>query len=236
MKKMKLLALSAVLCLALGATAQAAGSSSGVVQVSQEPVKASVTDKTTGESLGETDVVPAIASGSTEVSAEEAKSALGISSDDYDSYVLDVTLQTLDEKTVDLSSGSIDVTFKIPSVTPSSKVAVLHWADGSNTPESLPATAGDGTVTATFTSFSPVQILVANESSSGDSGSGSSGSGSSGSSSSGSSSSGSSSSGSSTAPAAVSPKTAEGSELYVAAAVAVLALAGTVVFTKKARS
>ena len=231
MKKMKLLALSAVLCLALGATAQAAGSSSGVVQVSQEPVKASVTDKTTGESLGETDVVPAIASGSTEVSTEEAKSALGISSDDYDSYVLDVTLQTLDEKTVDLSSGSIDVTFKIPSVTPSSKVAVLHWADGSNTPESLPATAGDGTVTATFTSFSPVQILVANESSSGDSGSGSSGSGSSGSSSSGS-----SSSGSSTAPAAVSPKTAEGSELYVAAAVAVLALAGTVVFTKKARS
>ena len=226
MKKMKLLALSAVLCLALGATAQAAGSSSGVVQVSQEPVKASVTDKTTGESLGETDVVPAIASGSTEVSAEEAKSALGISSDDYDSYVLDVTLQTLDERTVDLNSGSIDVTFKIAGVTPSSKVAVLHWADGSSTPESLPATAGDGTVTATFTSFSPVQILVANESPSGDSGSGSSGS----------SSSGSSSSGSSTAPAAVSPKTAEGSELYVAAAVAVLALAGTVVFTKKARS
>lgn len=226
MKKMKLLALSAVLCLALGATAQAAGSSSGVVQVSQEPVKASVTDKTTGESLGETDVVPAIASGSTEVSAEEAKSALGISSDDYDSYVLDVTLQTLDERTVDLNSGSIDVTFKIAGVTPSSKVAVLHWADGSSTPESLPATAGDGTVTATFTSFSPVQILVANESPSGDSGSGSSGS----------SSSGSSSSGSSTAPAAVSPKTAEGSELYVAAAVAALALAGTVVFTKKARS
>lgn len=232
MKKMKLLALSAVLCLALGATAQAAGSSSSGAQVSREPVTVSVKDST-GTELGALPVYVDYAESSTGVSAEEAKSYLGISSDDYETYQWDLNLKTVDgNQEVFLSEGSsINVNFSIPSVTPSSKVAVLHWADGSNTPESLPATAGDGTVTATFTSFSPVQILVANESSSGDSGSGSSGSGSSGSSSSGS-----SSSGSSTAPAAVSPKTAEGSELYVAAAVAVLALAGTVVFTKKARS
>ena len=241
MKKMKLAALSAVLCLVLGATAQAAGSSSNGVQVSQTPQAAVVTlpDGTQAEA----EVVPVVAeTAQAPVSAETAKEALGISGDNYNSYMLDVSLKTVNDEAVKLANGSISVTFRIAGVTAASKVVVLHWAEGSAEPEKLSASAGDGTVTATFTSFSPVQILVeaqseSNENNGSDSGSSDSGSSDSGSSSSGSSSSGSSSSASAAeSTAKVSPKTAESLMIYGVEALAVLALAGAVILRKKARA
>ena len=238
MKRMKLAALTALLCLVVGTTAQAEGSAPSAVQVS--PGSAAVTVvKADGTEVPDAQPDPVIAPGTGEaVAAETAESALGVGSGtEYASYEFDVYL-TLDGERVDLKDGeSISLTFSVPGVTASSKVAVFHWADGSAEPEKLAASAGEGTVTATFTSFSPVQIVVVNEPDQQkepdtDSNSGSS--------SSGSSSSSSSSSGSSApaapAPAAVSPKTAEGVDLYVAAAVAAAALAGFVICTKKSRA
>ncbi len=235
MKRMKLAALTALLCLVVGTTAQAEGSAPSAVQVSQGSAAVTVV-KADGTVVEDAQPVPVMAAGTGEaVAAETAESALGVESGTvYASYEFDVSL-TLDGEQVDLQEGeSISLTFSVPGVTASSKVAVFHWADGSAEPEKLAASAGEGTVTATFTSFSPVQIVVANEPAQPqepdtDSNSGSS-----------SSSSSSSSSGSSApaapAPAAVSPKTAEGVDLYVAAAVAAAALAGFVICTKKSRA
>lgn len=61
---------------------------------------------------------------------------------------------------VTLLDGSVPVTFIVPGVTPESKVALRHWINGSNTYEDLPVEVGNGTVKATFTSFSPVVIVV----------------------------------------------------------------------------
>lgn len=49
------------------------------------------------------------------------------------------------------------VTFKVAGVTASSNILVLHY-NGTNW-EAIPATVADGTVTATFNSFSPVAIV-----------------------------------------------------------------------------
>lgn len=226
MKKMKLAAVSAVLCLMLGVTAQAAGSASSAVPVSQTPVTAAV--MVNGSSVESDNVIPKDnTSGPTqEVGDSKAREDLGIGSEvEYSSYLTNVVL-TLNDEIVKLASGQVTLTFRVADATPDSTVIVYHWADENSEPEIVPAVAGNQTVTATFKSLSPIQILVLNTAS-GDSGSGSSGSGSSGSS---------SSSSSDTAAASVSPKTAEGYELYAAAAVAVAALAGAVVFTKKARA
>ena len=160
MKRMKLGAAAAVLCLILGMTAQAAGSSASGVQISQDPITATVV-KADGTTVESAQVIPVIEEGNTEAPAATVESALGIGSGEkYASYKLEVSLE-LNGEDVKLSGGSVTMTFKIPGVTANSKVAVLHWADGSSEPEKLSATAGEGTVTATFTSFSPVQIVVA---------------------------------------------------------------------------
>ena len=218
MKKMKLAAVAAVLCLMIGTTAQAAGSSASGVGVDQTPVTASVT-KADG-TVVTAEVVPVINPGSNSVSGETARDILGMSR--YASYTVDVSLQTLDGEAVTLNEGSIDVNFRIPDVEPGTIVAVMHWADGSSEPESLSCHGGEGTITATFTSFSPVEILVGEG-------------GSTPSQPSDSTPADTTAAGTATT-GTVSPKTAEGYELYMAAAVAVVALAGAAVFTRKARS
>lgn len=61
----------------------------------------------------------------------------------------------------ELAEG-IDITFPVSWVTPSDKIIVLHLkSDG--VWELLPATAGDGKITATFTSLSPVMITKVSE-------------------------------------------------------------------------
>ena len=231
MKRMKLAALTALLCLVVGTTAQAEGSAPSAVQVS--PGSAAVTVvKADGTEVPDAQPDPVIAPGTGEaVAAETAESALGVESGtEYASYEFDVYL-TLDGERVDLKDGeSISLTFSVRGVTASSKVAVFHWADGSAEPEKLATSAGEGTVAATFTSFPPGQIVAVNEpdqqkeppepdtdptpaqtpavpSAP-----------------------------AAPAPAAVSPKTAEGVDLYVAAAVAAAALAGFVICTKKSRA
>ena len=55
-------------------------------------------------------------------------------------------------------SGPITITFKVPGVTTASTVYVLHYVNGAWQKEA--ATLGNGTVTVTFSSLSPVAIYV----------------------------------------------------------------------------
>ena len=248
MKKMKLVALSAVLCLVLGMTVNAEGSSAGGVQVSQETKTATVT-MADGTKVENAAVVPVVKESSKAVVKEEAKKALKIDSDNFTSYTMDVSLAMADDTTsvVTLADGSaaIEVAFKVPEVKASSKVVVLHWKGGATEPEQLPVTVEDGVVKAVFTSFSPVEILVYNEKAQ-DSGktpdngntpkpSDPNNSGSSNGS--GSSNSSGSDSTTTTASTGTSPKTADSSAvIYVAEALAVLSLAGVVICRKKSRA
>lgn len=61
-------------------------------------------------------------------------------------------------KTVGDVEFPVTITFKIKGVTASSKVILLHYT-GSEW-EVVPCTPGNGTVTATFTSLSPVAFIV----------------------------------------------------------------------------
>lgn len=248
MKKMKLVALSAVLCLALGMTVNAAGSSAGAVKVSQEPKKvtASVINPETGlTEKREVEAVPVIKEGTTKaadtvVKAKLAEAKVDDKQTEIQTYTMEVSLaEAGTDNVVKLADGSYDVTFQLPTITANSTVVVLHWADGASEPESLPVKVSDGAVTATFKSFSPVEIVVANEpaaTNNGDNGNTNNGSGSGNSGSS--SNSGNSDSSSSTAVStATSPKTADSSAvIYVAEAMAVLSLAGAVICRKKSRA
>ena len=249
MKKMKLVALSAVLCLVLGMTVNAEGSSVGGVQVSQETKTATVI-KADGTKVENAEVVLVPKESSKAVTKEEAKKALKIDSDNFTSHTIDVSLAMAGDTSsvVTLVDGSVEVAFSVPEVKASSKVVVLHWKGGATEPEQLPVTVGDGVVKAVFTSFSPVEILVYNEESVSGGSTGSTGStspsGSTGSTGSTSSSGSTSSTGSTsssgtttTASTGTSPKTADSSAvIYVAEALAVLSLAGVVICRKKSRA
>lgn len=52
----------------------------------------------------------------------------------------------------------LTITFKVPGVLSTTKVAVLHYVDGAWQVE--PSKAGNGTITATFDSLSPVAFVV----------------------------------------------------------------------------
>lgn len=92
----------------------------------------------------------------------------------------------------------LTVTFKVPGVLASTKVAVLHYENGAWTEE--PSKAGKGTITATFDSLSPVAFVVDKNAS---------------------------------ASSTVSPKTGETPTVAVVGVIAVVALAGAVVFRKR---
>ena len=54
----------------------------------------------------------------------------------------------------------IDITFEVPGVLTTTKVAVLHYSDEKQAWEVVPSKAGKGTITATFDSLSPVAFVV----------------------------------------------------------------------------
>ncbi len=56
------------------------------------------------------------------------------------------------------AEGSVDITFSVPGVRAGNTVVVLHY--NGTTWDVRPSTASNGAVTATFTSLSPVAILV----------------------------------------------------------------------------
>ena len=154
MKKFIALACAAVLTVASAVTAfaQPSVSVSGVVTAVN-----SATDKN-GNSVNATiSEVPAeYASAVAEVkTAEKLKELLG---SDYTS-----TMQVVDVKDVTVPAGTVfpvTISFKVAGVTASTKVAVLHYDTTKKAWEKLEGKAGDGTITATFTSLSPVALVV----------------------------------------------------------------------------
>lgn len=154
MKKFIALACAAVLTVvsAVTAFAQPSVSVSGVVTA-----VTTATDKD-GKAVNATfGEVPAEYSSAVAEVKTEAKLKELIGSD-YTS-----TMQVVDVKNVTVPDGTVfpvTITFKVTGVTASTKVAVLHYNTTTKAWEKVESKAGDGTVTATFTSLSPVAFVV----------------------------------------------------------------------------
>ena len=154
MKKFIALACAAVLTVASAVTAfaQPSVSVSGVVTA-----VTTATDKD-GKAVNATfgEVPAEYASAVSEVKTEaKLKELIG---SDYTS-----TMQVVDVKNVTVPDGTVfpvTITFKVTGVTASTKVAVLHYNTTTKAWEKVESKAGDGTVTATFTSLSPVAFVV----------------------------------------------------------------------------
>lgn len=87
--------------------------------------------------------------------AEKLKELLG---SEYTS-----TMQVVDVKDVTVPDGTVfpvTITFKVTGVAASTKVAVLHYNTTTKAWEKVESKAGDGTITATFTSLSPVAFVA----------------------------------------------------------------------------
>ena len=222
MKKFIALACAAVLTVASAVTAfaQPSVSVSGVVTA-----VTTATDKD-GKAVNATiSEVPAeYASAVAEVkTAEKLKELLG---SDYTS-----TMQVVDVKNVTVPDGTVfPVTItKVTGVTASTKVAVLHYNTTTKAWEKVESKAGDGTVTATFTSLSPVAFVVdkATAASTTTTNKGTTTTTNKGTTSS------TSTTGSKTASSTTSPKTGETNVMMYAGIVAVAAVAGMAVTRRK---
>ena len=154
MKKFIAFACAAVLTVASAVTAFAQPSVSVSGVVTAVTTATDKDGKAVNATLGE---VPAeYSSAVAEVKTEaKLKELLG---SDYAS-----TMQVVDVKNVTVPDGTVfpvTITFKVTGVTASTKVAVLHYNTTTKAWEKVESKAGDGTVTATFTSLSPVAFVV----------------------------------------------------------------------------
>lgn len=187
-KKLAALLSAAVLAMAMSVTALAAGSvsTSGVASIS------GATDKN-GNAVTATISEASVAA----PSADTVEEILG------SDFVEGMTVKdVMDVSVPEGTEFPVTITFSVAGITADSNVAVLHY-NGSAW-EKVSATAGNGTITATFTSLSPVAIVAdtAASSSEGEAG-------------------------------AVSPKTGETVPVALIGAIAVLAAVGAYGLKKK---
>ncbi|MDY2628724.1 MAG: LPXTG cell wall anchor domain-containing protein [Lachnospiraceae bacterium] len=87
-------------------------------------------------------------------------------------------MQVVDVKNITVPEGTafpVTLTFKVAGVTESSSVAVLHFDTAAGVWETVDSKAGNGTITATFTSLSPVAFVVDQKTAASVSGAGSNG-------------------------------------------------------------
>ena len=120
-------------------------------------------------------------------------------------------MQVVDVKDVTVPEGTVfpvTITFNVTGVTADSTVAVLHYDTAAGAWEVVESKAGNGTITATFDSLSPVAFVVDGNAAAGSTAAGAS---------------------SQTSGSATSPKTGETSVLSMAAVIAAAALAGMAV-------
>ena len=146
----KTIGLVAAMVACVGMTAFAAPSPSASATVSNTPAK--VVDKN-GNSVQIT-VTAVEAEKAAEIKKEETlKSVLG---EDFNANVI-----VADVKEVTAPAGTafpLTITFTMKGVTADSKVQILHY--NGTAWEKIPTTVGDGTVTGTFNSLSPVAFAV----------------------------------------------------------------------------
>lgn len=242
MRKMKLVVLSALLCMSMGLTAQAAGESSSNTSAGTKVVTAeegTTFVKENGETVAADAVTVKIAP-STEAMKDEAtvKAALQVeNTENVKEYMFDVSLDA-DGVKVQPKDGGVYVSIPGVPVNAGDKVAVFHLANGAWERIANVKVENGVIVAGPFKSFSPIYVVTAPAAADNGSNGGSSNDGGSSSNDGGSSSSSSSSTSStSTTTKTTSPKTADSfMMIYAAAAVAVLALAGVEVCRRKARA
>lgn len=215
MKKFIALACAAVLTVASAVTAFAQPSVSVSGVVTAVTTATDKDGKAVNATFGE---VPAEYSSAVAEVKTEAKLKELIGSD-YTS-----TMQVVDVKNVTVPDGTVfpvTITFKVTGVMASTKVAVLHYNTTTKAWEKVESKAGDGTVTATFTSLSPVAFVVdkATAASTTTTNKGTTSS--------------TSTTGSKTASSTTSPKTGETNVMMYAGIVAVAAVAGMAVTRRK---
>ena len=93
----------------------------------------------------------------------EVKSEAGLKKALGDDFSANMTVADVVEVSVESTNGGsvtfpIDITFNVKGVTTSTKGQILHW-NGSEW-EKIPTKMGNGTMTGTFTSLSPVAFVV----------------------------------------------------------------------------
>lgn len=140
LKKLAGVVLAGVMVCAMGMNALAAGSP-------EAKPDGSATDKngnSVAVTITDTETVPSTA---------DVKNVLG------GSYVEGMEVVAVGEVTVpEGTEFPVTITFAYDGVNANTKVAVLNWRDGAWV--SVPATAGENTVTATFDHLSPVALVV----------------------------------------------------------------------------
>lgn len=170
MRKTKFLALTAALCLLFGTQAMAAPSRAGDVSLAKYYLTATVQSGSSSPREAKVDprLQPVSETDKTKMEVkvnEKANELLGTQNPNvylFDAYLV---LSGTEIKCTLASGSSVTLEFNVPNVKPGSKVKVLHWANGIDSePEVLGATPGEGTVAVTFTSLSPIAILVDNSS------------------------------------------------------------------------
>lgn len=159
MKKFKMMALAAALTLMVGVQSFAAPSAGAAAQGNVSAVSDELAAALQQEGKTVNDLGIAIAATSQVVSKEEALTLLG-NAEDCNVVMMDVTL-TLDGSKYELNGkGEVDVKLSVAGIQPYSNVVVRHQkADGEWETLKIKE-VGDGYVVATFTSFSPVAVLV----------------------------------------------------------------------------
>ena len=92
----------------------------------------------------------------TQTQAENLLQAAGVSQDKTVSvaFLADVSVP-------EGTQFPVDITFNVSGVTSGMDVVVYHFSAEKNEWEAMPTTVANGSVTATFTSLSPVAVLVA---------------------------------------------------------------------------
>ena len=106
----------------------------------------------------------------TDFTAEEAAAVEEIKNIDKVKEVMEAAgvtfeegMQVVDIKNVIAPEGTefpVTITFKVAGVTANSRVAVLHFDTAKGAWEVVESKAGEGTITATFNSLSPVAFVV----------------------------------------------------------------------------
>ena len=151
---MKAIGLTAALVSCIGMTALAAPSPEASTVVTGV---AGATDKSGNKVQIEVEA---------EIPAEYKEAVAEIKSEEVLKEVLgekfDENLTVADVKEVTAPEGTVfpvDITFAMKGVTKDTKVMILHYAKDKGW-EEIPTTVGDGTVTGTFESLSPVAFVV----------------------------------------------------------------------------
>lgn len=147
MRKVTRVAVALLLMLSLSCTAFAANSVTHAAEVNSAK-------DASGNAVAVTTTTSTVQM--TQTQAENLLQAAGVSQDKTVSvaFLADVSVP-------EGTQFPVDITFNVSGVTSGMDVVVYHFSAEKNEWEAVPTTVANGSVTATFTSLSPVAVLVA---------------------------------------------------------------------------